>query len=247
MTQHNKTQSSWRNLIIKMTPIMSNITCSTLISHPWTTDGLITPSGRYLSPENAIASLTKRLTSIGGTADIVAFLVCAPTITNFIERLSQFSSVLPIPEIARITRIAKTQQHLPISKMQIPAKIQGGLPPIQTLSLKTLRSLQTASTVSAIAAPNSSSLSQLTHDMELFAQQRADILKEISNEKEILLQAKCNIWGFISSGDIRTSCLAMQKQIPYKDSIFSIVILFIGDDLSSLRTLCYEPNHHSCA
>lgn len=81
--------SVWEHAILRPAPM--DITCSVVCLHPWSENtGNITPSGRYLSPDNAVSALLPYLTE-DTEKDVVALLFCAPSAGEFLSLARQFS------------------------------------------------------------------------------------------------------------------------------------------------------------
>ncbi|EOV4132886.1 hypothetical protein ACONXG_004455, partial [Yersinia enterocolitica] len=103
-------------------PAAINITCSQICLHPWSGNvGNVTPSGRYLSPTNAVAALAPYLSGVSGQQEMVAMLICAPSLDAFLTLADQFADAFPLPEIRRMSRMARTQLSLATTRMQRPA------------------------------------------------------------------------------------------------------------------------------
>ncbi|WP_413178072.1 hypothetical protein [Escherichia coli] len=81
----------WEKAILR--PSAMNIKCSVVCLHPWSENtGNIKPSGRYLSPENAVSALLPYLKE-NTEKDIVALLFCAPSWRVFITRQAIFRRI----------------------------------------------------------------------------------------------------------------------------------------------------------
>lgn len=239
------TASQWREAILR--PAAINISCSQLCFHPWSGNtGNITPSGRYLSPTNAVAALLPYLTE-SKEKDIVTLMLCAPTAGDFLGLARQFSSALPLPEIGRLCRIIVSQLSLTASKMQLPAKPATTLPPPIALSTQTTRSLSRAASIAQAGTPSELSLAALSCALKQFRQTREMALQEIASQQQALQQLSCPVWRFCSTGDIRQAAAQMQKNIPHPEWVFTAVMLFVGDDLSPLRKALHDPDDCSCA
>ncbi|EPT4713422.1 hypothetical protein ACVRPT_004985, partial [Escherichia coli] len=93
----------WKEVILR--PSAINIKCSVVCLHPWSENtGNIKPSGRYLSPENAVSALLPYLKE-STEKDIVALLFCAPSAGEFLSLARQFSGAFPLPEVGRMSRM----------------------------------------------------------------------------------------------------------------------------------------------
>ncbi|EGF1582463.1 hypothetical protein IB341_005219, partial [Escherichia coli] len=105
--------SVWAHAILRPAPMA--ITCSVVCLHPWSENtGNITPSGRYLSPDNAVSALLPYLTE-NTEKDVVALLFCAPSAGEFLSLARQFSGALPLPEVGRMSRMISSQLSLAVS------------------------------------------------------------------------------------------------------------------------------------
>lgn len=80
----------WEKAILR--PSAMNIKCSVVCLHPWSENtGNIKPSGRYLSPENAVSALLPYLKE-NTEKDIVALLFCAPSAGEFYHSPGNFQA-----------------------------------------------------------------------------------------------------------------------------------------------------------
>ncbi|ECD3769665.1 hypothetical protein E0S08_26075, partial [Salmonella enterica subsp. enterica serovar Onderstepoort] len=87
----------WEKAILR--PSAMNLKCSLVCLHPWSDNtGNITPSGRYLSPDNAVSALLPYLAE-SAEKEVVALLLCAPSASEFLSLARQFSGAFPLPEI----------------------------------------------------------------------------------------------------------------------------------------------------
>lgn len=236
---------TWKTSILR--PAVMNVTCSLVCFHPWSDNtGNITPSGRYLSTSNAISALLPYLTE-NTEKDVVALLLCAPSAPEFLSLTRQFSGAFPLPEVGRMSRMISSQLSLAISRMQIPAKPATALPPPVTLSTQITRNLSQAATIAQAGAPASVSLEALSSSLEQFREARDKTLQEIADQQAALRQNSCPVWRFCNTGALNQTAVLMQKNIPHPEWVFTALMLFVGDDLSSLRGALHDPDDCSCA
>ncbi|HAP0140659.1 TPA: hypothetical protein IRQ32_004811 [Escherichia coli] len=235
----------WEKAILR--PAAMNIQCSTVCLHPWSENtGNITPSGRYLSPDNAVSALLPYLTE-DKKKDVVALLLCAPSADKFLSLARQFSGTFPLPEVGRMSRMISSQLALAVSKMQIPAKQATTLPPEVTLSTQTTRSMTLTTTIAQAATPHPVSPETLSSSLNQFRVARSKALQEIADQQAALQKNTCPVWRFFNTGSLNQTAALMQKNIPHPEWVFTVVMLFVGNDLSSLRKALHDPDDCSCA
>ena len=235
----------WEKAILR--PAAMSIKCSMACIHPWSVNtGNVTPSGRYLSPNNAVSALLPYLTG-NAEKDVVALLLSAPSADEFLSLAQQFSGALPLPEIGRMSRMISSQLSLAISKMQIPAKAATVLPPPVMLSTQTTRSITAAAKIAQAATPANASLEALASSLNQFRTARDKALQEIADQQAALQQNSCPVWRFCNTGALSQAAALIQKGIPHPEWVFTAAMLFVGDDLSSLRKALHDPDNHSGA
>lgn len=228
-------------------PAAMNISCSVVCLHPWSENtGNITPSGRYLSPDNAVSALLPYLTE-NTEKDVVALLLCAPSAGEFLSLAGQFSGAFPLPEVGRMSRMIASQLSLAVSRMQIPARPVTSLPSPVTLSTQTTRSMARAAAIAQAATPATTSPETLSSSLRQFMNMRDKALQDIAGQQTALRQKSCPVWRFYSKGPLRQAAALIQKNIPHPEWVFTAVMLFVGDDLSPLREALHDPDDCPCA
>ncbi|EEV5623090.1 hypothetical protein HP919_000854 [Escherichia coli] len=236
--------SVWEHAILRPAPMA--ITCSMVCLHPWSENtGNITPSGRYLSPDNAVSALLPYLTE-STEKDVVALLFCAPSAGEFLSLARQFSGALPLPEVGRMSRMISSQLSLAVSKMQLPAKPVTTLPAEVTLSTQTTRSMTRAATIAQAAIPTAVSPETLSSSLNQFRIARDKALQEITDQQAAIQKNTCPVWRFFYTGTLNQVAALIKKNIPHPEWVFTAVMLFVGNDLSSLRESLHDPDDRSC-
>lgn len=197
--------STWIRSVLRPAPIA--ITCSMVCLHPWSENtGNITPSGHYLSPDNAVSALLPYLTE-NTEKDVVALLFCAPSAGEFLSLARQFSGAFPLPEVGRMSRMISSQFSLAISRMQIPARPVTSLPEPIMLSTQTTRSMSLAATIAQAATPAVTSPETLSSSLRQFMNARDKALQEIADQQAALRQKFCPVWRFCHKGALaRPQC-----------------------------------------
>lgn len=235
---------SWKKAMLR--PAAIDTVCSSVCLHPWSENtGNITPSGRYLSPGNAVSALLPWLTE-SAEKDIVALLFCAPSASEFLSLARQFSGAFPLPEVGRMSRMISSQLSLAISRMQIPARPVTSLPEPTVLSTQTTRSMARAADTEQAAKPAFISPESLQFALNQFRNARNQALQEIASQQAELQKKFCPVWCFCHTGSPEQAAILIQKNIPHPDWIFTAVMLFVGNDLSSLKKALHDPDDCSC-
>lgn len=235
----------WEKAILH--PAAINIKCSVVCLHPWSINtGNITPSGRYLSPDNAVSALLPYLTE-NTKKDVVALLLCAPSAGEFLSLARQFSGTFPLPEVGRMSRMIDSQLSLAVSRMQRPTRPAALLPAPVMLSTQTTRNMTLAATIAQAATPATASPEALSSSLLQFRNARDKALQEIASQQAALRQKFCPVWHFCNKGALNQTAALIQKNIPHPEWVFTAVMLFVGDDLSSLRKALHDPDDCPCA
>lgn len=213
-------------------------------AHPWVYGlGKQTDSGTYLSPPNAVAWLAEKLVGLTDDADVVIFMVSGQTHDEFMANLEPLTSVFPAPAFTQVSRLARSAAELDTVKMQIPAKALNGLPAPAPLSVPTTRIMSSAAAVASAAAPGSMSLSGLKASLEDFMAQRAGLLSEIAEAAGELAGKSASAWVFTSTGSGAGMVRELLTDIPAMSSIYTVAIMLVGSDLSSIRGMIHDSHY----
>ncbi|EDV4149935.1 hypothetical protein ZJ78_002952, partial [Salmonella enterica subsp. enterica] len=145
--------------------------------HPWDVEaGHVTPDGAYLSPVNAITHLNSKLSGLTGNNDIAIMMITGSDNNGFIRQLSALADTFPLPTLTQTLRRARTQLTQAITRMQIPATPQNGLPAPQPLIVSTLQSAVSNSTaLDAVKAEGLGSIDSLKNALSGFQAQRQQL------------------------------------------------------------------------
>jgi hypothetical protein len=236
----------WQRKILKLSPDLSGISAAIVPVHPYLYGiGQQTDSGSYLSPTNAIDTLATKLTGTGHINSLM-LMVCAKTHVEFMQQLAQFAAVLPLPVLAQVRRMATTAANLATSKMQLPGKQGGGLPMPQPLSTATSRMSVNAQLIEQAKAQASagSSLSGLKSQLTAFTAARQSALQQVSDTLSGLTGNTANVWAFSGTGNGAHLAEKLRKAIPEPDAVYTLAVLFAGDDIDPLARMLHEPDYH---
>lgn len=222
----------WSSKKLTISPAAAGVVCSVLAVSPWTPGaGKREDSGVYLSPENAVAWATKKLVGAPSSLDVTAIMVSAPTLSAFATQLTAFEAAFPLASIAEVKRKAASALSLVESRMQIPAAA-GGLPAAAALSVATLRKAASATAMGDAAA---SAGDDIATAMQAFKAKRADILKQAQEDLAVIASGCFAVSAVSVVKNTTGAIVEMRKEIPHPDHIFSLCIVFAGDDLGELR------------
>ncbi|TNH44507.1 hypothetical protein EP164_05795 [Photorhabdus luminescens subsp. sonorensis] len=199
-----------------------------------------------MSPANAINYLANKIRGTGNMSAVV-LMICAKTHNEFIQHLTQFSAVLPLPVFSQVTRMAKTTERLAITKMQLPGKPGSGLPPLQPFSTSTSRMAVNAQLIAQAETQVSvgSSIAGLKSQLTNFTTVRQNALQQVTAALNGVRNKSARVWVF--SGKWNGALLAekLRQDIPEQDAVYTLATLFAGDDIRALeRMLHNEPNYH---
>ena len=236
----------WRKATLSIPDDMSALACSVLPVHPWVYGvGQAAGDVSYLSPVNATEYLAKKLESVSEESSIVVHMLNAPTHTEFMGMLTNYSSVLPLPVISQVKRRAEEAAALAITKMQIPAKLSGGLPAALPLSTATNRLAVNAQRIAAakVEAAAGTSAAGLLSAMKDFASARGSALSAAADALTALKGKTSPAWVFTAKGNGAYLAGELRKNIPNQDSVFTLATLFCGADLSTLEAMIHDDNH----
>ncbi|MBD1229417.1 hypothetical protein [Xenorhabdus griffiniae] len=237
----------WQRKVMQLSPDLSGIHCAIVPVHPFAYGiGQQTDSGSYLSPANAIDTLANKLTGAGNINSLV-LMVCAKTHNEFMQHLTQFASVLPLPVFAQVKRMAKTAESLAITKMQLPGKQGGGLPLPQPLSTATSRLTANSQLIEQAKAQASagSSVAGLKSQLTAFTTARQSALQQMREAINGLKGKSADVWAFSGKGNGAHVAEKLRQNIPEPDAVYTLAILFAGDAIRPLeRMLHHEPNYH---
>ncbi|WP_431638385.1 hypothetical protein [Enterobacter mori] len=222
----------WSSKKLVLSPGASGVVCSVLAVNPWTPGaGKQESSGVYLSPENAIAWATKKLAGAPSSLDVIAILFSAPTLPAFVGSLAIAAEIFPVTQLTQVWRRANSALSLLETRMQIPAA-PGGLPAAAALSVPTLRQ---ASAAQALISAAGDSLPGLGGAMASFNAQRASLLADAQNQLQQLTGASLAVRAVSTVRNTAGAIEEMRDDIPDPDHVFTLCLVFAGEDLSALR------------
>ncbi|WP_426576728.1 hypothetical protein ACP179_20645 [Xenorhabdus stockiae] len=237
----------WQRKTLQLSPTLSGLSAAIVPVHPFIYGiGQQTDSGSYLSPTNAIETLATKLTGAGHINSLI-LMVCAKTHAEFMQHLTQFSAVLPLPALAQVKRMAKTAESLATTKMQLPGKLGGGLPLPQPLSTATSRQAVNAQLIAKAKAQAStgSSIAGLKSQLTALTAARQSALQHVTEAMNGLAGKSATVWAFSGTGNGAHVAEKLRKNIPEPDAVYTLAVLFAGDDLRPLeRMLHHEPDYH---
>ncbi|HCM6314049.1 TPA: hypothetical protein N3Z77_002242 [Salmonella enterica subsp. enterica serovar 14:z:e,n,x] len=229
---------------------IKSVTCSAVAVHPWDVEaGRITPDGAYLSPVNAITHLNSKLSDLTGNSDIAIIMITGSDNNGFIRQLSALANALPLPTLTQTLRRAKTQLTQAITRMQIPATPQNGLPAPQPLIVSTLQNaVSNSTTLDAMKAKDLASIDSLKDALSGFQAQRQQLQQQITGELAGVGDKVAKVFAFVQTGDAALARLEMMKNIPHPTASLTYAHLFTGDLSGMLNWITKaenEPEHNN--
>ncbi|EJJ0395645.1 hypothetical protein VQZ45_004214 [Salmonella enterica] len=240
----------WAESQLRIPTDAAAVTCSHLAVHPWDYEaGHITPDGAYLSPVNAITHLNSKLSDLTGNNDIAIVMITGSDNNGFIRQLSALADALPLPTLTQTLRRARTQLTQAITRMQLPATPQNGLPAPQPLIISTLQSAVSNSiTLDAMKAEGLASVDSLKEALSGFQAQRQQWQQQITTELAGMGDKMAKVFAFMHAGDAILARAEMMKNIPHPTASLTYAHMFVGD-LSGMQNWITkvenEPEHNN--
>ncbi|EAA2097286.1 hypothetical protein F9H41_11985 [Salmonella enterica subsp. enterica serovar Montevideo] len=218
--------------------------------HPWDVEaGHVTPDGAYLSPVNAITHLNRKLSDLTGNSDIAIIMITGSDNNGFIRQLSALADAFPLPTLTQTLRRAKTQLTQAITRMQIPATPQNGLPAPQPLIVSTLQNaVSNSTTLDAMKAKGLASIDSLKNALSGFQAQRQQLQQQITDELAGVGDKVAKVFAFVHTGDAVLARREMMKNIPHPTASLTYAHLFTGDLSGMLNWITKaenEPEHNN--
>lgn len=226
------------------------VTCSAMAVHPWDVEaGHVTPDGAYLSPVNTITHLNRKLSDLTGNSDIAIIMITGSDNNGFIRQLSALADAFPLPTLTQTLRRAKTQLTQAITRMQIPATPQNGLPAPQPLIVSTLQNaVSNSTTLDAMKAKGLASIDSLKNALSGFQAQRQQLQQQITDELAGVGDKVAKVFAFVHTGDAVLARREMMKNIPHPTASLTYAHLFTGDLSGMLNWITKaenEPEHNN--
>ncbi|MCX8983519.1 hypothetical protein [Citrobacter portucalensis] len=229
----------WQKGTLRIPAQLSSLSCSVVAAHPWVPElGQHNSTGGYLSPLNAVQYLGKKLLESGAGSHNIIMMVCENTHDDLLSSLDKVASVLPMPELKQVRRLAQAFGELEQVKMQLP-DATAALPASVTVATDTTRAALNALRTQAAQAEAAASagISEMTSMLASFASERASTLASISQGLTDLQKKSASAWFFNMKGPVMTTAVELVKNVPHPDAVHTAAILFTGSDLSALEAM----------
>ncbi len=233
----------WREAQLAFTDSLASLNCSIVPAHPWVYGlGQQTENGAYLSPVNAVRYLAEKMAGMGGKADVMIVMVTGQTHETFMKSLSSLVDVFPAPAFTQVKRLAQSAAELAIERMQIPAKLTGGLPASVPLSVPTSRTALAAAAISQAqkAAGEKIDIGALKQKMGEFTQLRDKLINDVASGLADLQGKSARAWVFTASDDIGTTLLELVKGIPQQSAVYTAAMMLVGDNLDGIKGMIHD-------
>lgn len=226
----------WAEMTLSLPASPAPVICQEMAIHPWDVmHGHTTPDGCYLSPANALSALSVHMRD--ASQDVIVIMVCAGDIADFAGKLEPLAAVLPLPELSRVARRARTQITQAVARMQIPSTPSPGMSPAAPLMVSTLQqAVSNRQAIQAIAAEGAGELSAIKSALKGFQQQRQAMQQQIAADLAATTASAVNVSAFIHpAGSDTPSSSAVMKDIPHPASSLTYAHMFTGN-LSGMLT-----------
>ncbi|HFD9220536.1 TPA: hypothetical protein ACF632_002083 [Salmonella enterica] len=240
----------WNKAFLALKGDIAPVICSSLAVHPWDVEaGHTTPDGAYLSPVNAIKYLAGKLSGVPAHSDVLVLMVTDSYQDGFIRQLATLADTFPLPVLTQTLRRARTQLTQSVTRMQIPATPQNGLPAPQPLIISTLQSaVSNSAALDAVKAESLASIDALKGALSGFQAQRQQLQQQITDELTGMGDKVAKVYAFVQTGDAVLARLEMMKNIPHPTASLTYAHLFTGDLSGMLNWITKvenEPEHNN--
>lgn len=237
----------WKRKYFSIPSGISPVICSSLFAHPWAFGvGQKQATGFYLSPENAVKYLATQLDQAESDHDVLVMMITSNSLPEFIAELASAAVSFPVPELTQVSRKAKSYLELANTKMQLPAK-PGGLPAQVPLSISTTRSASAAESLQKAmeSTQGGHSPETLNKLMEQFKSVRSEAKKQAAKQLEQLQGVGFSVWVHSTEKNSQLAKSELLKDIPDDKAVFTLAMMFIGQDLKPLRNMVIRDDNRN--
>ncbi|MEX6277076.1 hypothetical protein [Providencia hangzhouensis] len=237
----------WQKKVFSLPAGLSPVQCSTFIAHPWAVGvGQQQETGFYLSPENAIKHLSDKLSLVNSGQDVLVMMLTAKTLSEFISTLAIAALGFPLPALTQVSRQAVSYRNLATTKMQLPAPPEN-IPTLAPLSVSTTRlAIAAEQCQKAIQQANQpQSLDAITVHLQRFKHARETALQQVQSQLVQLQGQSFSVWVHSTEKDTQLAKTQLSNDIPDGDRVFTLAMMFIGEDLSQLRQMVKQDDHNT--
>lgn len=237
----------WKRKYFSIPSGISPIICSSLFAHPWAFGvGQKQGTGSYLSSENAVKYLSDKLNQAESDHDVLVMMITANSLPEFITELAKAAISFPLPELTQVSRKAKSYLQLANTKMQIPAQ-PGGLPSQVPLSVSTTRNAGAAEGLQKALEQTKGGHSSetLNNLMSQFKSVRSDAKEQAAKQLEQIQGVGFSVWVHSTEKNSQLAKSELLKNIPDEKSIFTLAMMFVGQDLATLRNMVKRDDNRN--
>lgn len=227
------------------TPFTFSIRGQAIGIHNWT-HGRRENSNKYLSPANAVSALAEKLTDAADVnrpkddRDCVVLMVTSYNIGGFVEQLKQVSAILPDKTIKQALDYAEASKDLAQTKMIKTPRLAS-----PCFSAPTDITPGPGRELNAVMRNAQSANQQPGDPFEALAalkQRKADKAKKNTQKLTALLNAQAQIYALTARATLDEVALNLSANLPGDGNAFTVLLCYIGEDLSLLRGMLNEPN-----
>ncbi|MDY4281043.1 MAG: hypothetical protein SOX56_08270 [[Pasteurella] mairii] len=213
--------------------------------HNWS-HGVKEQSNYYLSPRNAVKVFAEKLTDYSdpqrpqGEQEMVALMVTSGDMDEFIAKLEKVRVLLAEPAFKQALDYAKSSKSLQETKMIKTPTISypafGGQADITPSANRAMQSILRNSA----SGVNAKNIADPMTAIQSLLQKKAEREKQNQQKVTQMLTTSAEVYAFITRGRLEQAEMEMQLNIPSDSNIYTACVLFIGDDLSSIRGMLVD-------
>lgn len=228
-----------------ISPFSLSTTGTKLGVHNWS-HGIKEKSNHYLSPENAIKALAEKLVDYAdpnrptGQQDVLVIMVSHSQLDRFLSELDAVRVILPEPTFKQAFDYAKSSQDLQATKMiKTPTMASPAFSKSADITPGSARVMQgiLRNVVSAVNATQAADPSAIIE--ALLAAKRE---REARNQAQVaqLLASQAEVFAFSAHNFLDICEAQLKANIPAVGNVFTAAVMFIGNDLSSIKEMLHD-------
>ncbi|MDP8173692.1 hypothetical protein QJU93_10025 [Pasteurella skyensis] len=210
--------------------------------HNWT-HGKKEQSNSYLSPENAVNAIAKKLTDFNddnrptGQQEFVVLMITRSSINAFIQDLESITQIMQEPVFKQSLAYAKASKNLNKTKMVKTSALSS--PCFSQQADITPSFARTIQTVMRNATALANSATQQNLDNAINGLKALKKQQDKSNNEKVkaLLSARCQLFSFVAKGELSQIATQLKQNLPSQGNPFTACLVFIGQDLTNIKGL----------
>lgn len=209
--------------------------------HNWT-HGIETPSGFYLTPENACKAFIGKLEDTAdpnrprGNQDVLLIMVASREISEFQREIERVATILPEPAFKQAYDYAKASETLAETKMiKTPPIASPAFAKPSDITPQSGRVLQNLANQSKPQTPAGDVFGIINQLKARKAQQAVENQQKVAK----IMNTSAQVYAFSQRGELAEVATRLLQNVPSADHIFTACVCFIGENLTTLKGMLH--------